>query len=198
MIVSAALFLVSMIGVVIAFLWPGWSDVILLSGPCTIASFILLLKGIRARFFARRAHGARTVVVDGSNVMYWRDGTPQIEPVQEVVRYLTARGYNAGVMFDANAGYLLAGSYLGDKALSKMLKLPVASVQVVPKGSPADPFILDAAREMGAFVVSNDRFRDWAEVYPEVATPGHLVKGAYRQGQLWVDFAVNGDVGKAA
>ena len=198
MIVSGALLLVSLIGVGVAFSGHGWSDLILLAGPCAVASLILFFKDVRKRFFTHRGRASRPVVVDGSNVMYWRDGNPRIEPVQEVVRHLTALGYKPGVMFDANAGYLFAGSYRGDKAISKLLNLPVECVTVVPKGSPADPFILKAARDRGASVISNDRFRDWVCDFPEIARPGHLIRGEYRQGRLWFDFAAEGAVGRAA
>ena len=45
-----------------------------------------------------------------------------------------------------------------------------------------------AARDLGARIVSNDRYRDWAADHPEVATPGHLVRGGYREGALWLDL----------
>ena len=55
---------------------------------------------------------------------------------------------------------------------------------VVPKGTPADPYILKAARDHRGRIVSRDQFRDWSEAHPEIATPGHLVKGGYRGGKL--------------
>ena len=43
---------------------------------------------------------------------------------------------------------------------SKLLKMPESHIMVVPKETPADPYILQAARDYGARIVSNDRFRD--------------------------------------
>jgi hypothetical protein len=36
---------------------------------------------------------------------------------------------------------------------------------------------------MGARVVTNDRFRDWAEDHPAVKSPGFLVGGTVKGGQ---------------
>ncbi len=41
---------------------------------------------------------------------------------------------------------------------------------------------------MGAIVITNDRFRDWAYTFPEVRRKGHLVRGGYRAGALWLDL----------
>ena len=78
------------------------------------------------------------------------------------------------------------------------MKIPEKNVLVVPKGNPADIYILNAARDMDAFIITNDRFRDWALEYPEVLDPGYLIKGEYRQGRLWFDFAARATVSKAA
>ncbi len=51
---------------------------------------------------------------------------------------------------------------------------------------------------MDAFIITNDRYRDWALEYPEVLDPGYLIKGEYRQGRLWFDFAARVAVSKAA
>ena len=67
-----------------------------------------------------------------------------------------------------------------------MLQLPVNQVFVVPKGTQADPYILDTARKFSARIVTNDRYRDWAEVHPEVAEPGHLIRGGMRDGMVWL------------
>ena len=64
---------------------------------------------------------------------------------------------------------------------------------VVSKGTPADPTILAAARDLGAQIVTNDRFRDWAEAHPEVTEAGHLVRGGYPSGKLWLSLGGTGD-----
>lgn len=189
----AFLFLISMAVVLVAVLIPGWSDLLLLGGPAVLASLFLMLRAWTGRAEVVPATARNRVVVDGSNVMYWRDGTPQIETVRDVLVALTARGFTPGVVFDANAGYLLSGRYRHDRYLGKVLGMREDHVMVVPKGSPADPFILTAARDMGARVVTNDRFRDWAGDFPEITDRGHLIKGGYRDGQPWLDLPAGGD-----
>lgn len=128
----------------------------------------------------------KLIVVDGSNVMYWKDNTPHLATLLEVLRALEARGYSPGVVFDANAGYILAGRYLHHNAFSRLLHVPEERVMVAHKGEPADKTVLAAARDFGVRVVSNDRFRDWAAEFPEVANPSHFLRGNYRDGVLWL------------
>jgi hypothetical protein len=127
------------------------------------------------------------ILVDGSNVMHWEDNTPQIEPVRRVVATLKERGLDPGVVFDANVGWKLVGRYLAEYELSDILGLPQDQVLVVPKGSPADPWLLTTARDFGARIVTNDRFRDWAGDHPEVATPGFLVRGGVSGDKVWLE-----------
>ncbi|MGR3648094.1 MAG: NYN domain-containing protein [Shimia sp.] len=127
-----------------------------------------------------------TVIVDGSNVMYWKGGAPNLDTLIEVLDSLRSKNLKLGVMFDANAGYLVSEDYMHDGAFAMRLGLSAENVLVVPKGTPADATILLAARDMGARVVTNDQFRDWAEEYPEVAQEGFLIKGRYRKGKLWL------------
>jgi hypothetical protein len=91
------------------------------------------------------------------------------------------------VVFDANVGWKLVGRYLAEYELSDILGLPQDQVLVVPKGSPADPWLLTTARDFGARIVTNDRFRDWAEDHPEVATPGFLVRGGVSGDKVWLE-----------
>ena len=192
MIVLLALFVLSAAGVGAAFAVPGWSDLVLLAGPCLGASLFLLL---RLRWRAGQAPAVPDrprVVIDGSNVLYWQDNTPGIAPVRQVVARLEGLGYLPGVMFDANAGYLIAGKYLDDAAFIRLVGLPLAQIVVVPKGTQADGHILTAARDLGARIVTNDRYRDWADQFPEVRAPGHLIRGGYRDGVLWLDVADRG------
>ena len=93
---------------------PGWQDFMLLGVPCVIASAILLLRALAQP----KRSGNKWIIVDGSNVMHWKSGEPNIRVVRDVVDELRARGYTPGVVFDANAGYLLIGRYQHDKALT--------------------------------------------------------------------------------
>lgn len=207
--VPVILLFLSLGGLAAAVLLPGWSDLILLAGPAALASLWLLARAAMprkqprdfsdldpgdtpSRRVRRPKSPPKWIVIDGSNVMHWQNETPSIEPLQDVLRELTARGFSAGVVFDANAGYLIAGRYQHDHAFGRSLGLPDDRIMVVPKGTPADPTILTIARDLGARVVTNDRFRDWAGDFPEVARPGFLIRGGYRDGRLWLDLAETG------
>lgn len=183
--------IVSILGVAVALSIPEWSDLLLLAGPCAIASMFLLLLKVQRRAIVTRGPARRWIVIDGSNVLYWKNDTPQIETVREVVQHLTSLGFEAGVMFDANAGYLVSDNYQHDGKFGEMLGLPKDRIMVVPKGTPADPYILTAARDLGARIVTNDRFRDWKDEYPEIAERGYLIQGAYRSGKLWLDLSLD-------
>jgi len=120
--------------------------------------------------------------------MHWRDGTPRIETLREVVLTLQNAGLAPGVVFDANVGYKLMGRYLHDHAMGNLLGLPRDHVMIVPKGEPADPTILTAARDYDARIVTNDRFRDWEDSFPGLHQTGLLIRGGYRDGKLWLDL----------
>lgn len=186
--VPALLLLVCLAGIAAALLVPGWHDLVLLAGTGALGSLYLLLGEVRRRSRHRLGRAREPIVVDGSNVMYWDGETPKIETVRLVIGHLTALGYQPGVMFDANAGYLLSGRYRHDDYLGRELGLPRDRVMVVPKGTPADSFILLAARDLGARIVTNDRYRDWADDYPEIREPGRLIRGDLRSGNLWLDL----------
>jgi hypothetical protein len=155
------------------------------AGLVALALLGLALLGLR------RARRRPSVIVDGSNVLFWDGGTPSLATVGKVVDHLRAQGCKVGVIFDANVGYRIGTRYLDDADLARPLCLPADRVLVVPKGTPADAYVLRAARDMGARVVSNDRFRDWATDWPEVTQPGFLIRGGVRDGRVWVDTGSN-------
>lgn len=165
------------------------------SGLASAAAGILLIKAIcaptaapkRARPKRKRGVKGPQVVIDGSNVMHWNGQEPDIATLKEVIAELRAQGCEIGVIFDANAGYKLQNRYLDDRRFAKLLKLPKDRVLVVNSGEPADPTILSAARDLGAKVVTNDRFRTWVSDFPEVASNTLLVRGGYRFGKLWLE-----------
>lgn len=194
----------SLFGVVVAVVLPGWSDLLLLAGPCLVASLWLWfwhrvgrvydpLRDIRRvgqgqspqrhgkarRAGARKAKADRPhVIIDGSNVMHWQGNVPSLVPVVAAVLALEARGFTVGVIFDANVGYKIHDRFLGHHAMARRVNLPEDQVFVVPKGTVADQYILMAARDLGARVVTNDRYRDWLEAFPEAAEPGFLIRGS--------------------
>lgn len=173
-------------------------DWIMLAGPGLAAAIILIFRSYfldpaesnDARPWERLRNPVdNTVLVDGSNVMHWNENTPSLQTLRWVLEELRQRGFNPGVIFDANADYKLAGRYLDDDILARDLGLPEAQVLVVPKGTPADEYLLTIARKLHARVVTNDRFRDWAQKFPEVHEPGFLIRGGARPGHIWLDEA---------
>ena len=160
---------------------PEWAT---LAFPVFVAALFLLGRAIVRARAARKAW----ILVDGSNVMHWQDNTPNLVTVRAVVDRIKAAGFAPHVVFDANAGYLLSGRYRNEVSLARDIGLLPRFVTVVPKGMQADPLLLDTARFRRAKIVTNDRFRDWADRYPEVANPGHLLRGTMRGGELALDL----------
>ncbi len=201
------LVILSLLGVVLAVALPGWSDLLLLAGPCLLASLWLWWRArvrrrdvplrdsgpaprgespfrrAKAKVEAKRPH----VIIDGSNVMHWQDNIPSLEPVVQAVRLMEDRGFVVGVIFDANAGYKVFDRYQDDHHMARRLGLPEDQVLVVPKGVAADEYVLQAAQQLGARVVTNDRYRDWQARFPQVAAPGYLIRGGVRDGALWLN-----------
>ena len=151
-----------------------------------VATYLLLLALQRGRRPGTTQAPERWVLIDGSNVMHWQDNTARLAPVREVVDQLSKLGYVVGVVFDANAGWKLQGKYLHDGDFAELLALEQRQVLVVGKGTQADPFLLDTAKEFGARIVTNDRFRDWADKYPKVLEDGFLICGGMRDGKVWL------------
>jgi hypothetical protein len=187
MIAPAILLIASLAGIAVAFALPGWSDLILVAGPSAIASLLLLLRALPRPGGTPRPW-SKHVILDGSNVMHWQGGEPKLATVVAVLGEAMDRGMTPGVVFDANAGHLLFGRYLDDDDFARVLRMPRDRVLVVPKGTPADPTILTAARDLGARIITNDRFRDWAGDFPEVDLPGHLIPGGFRAKRAWLDL----------
>ena len=182
----------SLIGLALALLVPGYSDLVLLAGPMTIASLFLLVQnwlGQRrldgdadARPRKKPASKRKHLVIDGSNVLHWNDNQPDIRTVVQAVNQAKGAGFTPGVIFDANVGYKIGNRYLDDADLARLLGLPVDRVLVVPKGVVADQYILKAARDLGARIVTNDRYRDWVADFPEAAKPGFMITGSAHDG----------------
>jgi hypothetical protein len=146
-------------------------------GMVALALFVLLRSRARSR-----AEPVPWIIVDGSNVMYWDRETPSLETVREVLRAVEAEGYVPLVWFDANVGHVVAGRYLGPEKMAKTLGLRQGQVLVAPKGTPADPLLLEEATRLGVSVVTYDRFRDWAGDHPIVQDADRFVRGGVRDG----------------
>lgn len=173
MIVSVLLLLVSL-GVTAFSLWLHFPQISGAALAGLAGVFAALLLAPRKR---RRASPRRWVVIDGSNVMYWGNTGPDLAVLSTVIGDLQARGLTPAVWFDANVGYLIGNRYQGPVDMAQRLGLPHRQVFVAPKGTPADPLLLEGAKALNARIVSNDRYRDWIEDHPLAAEPGLLVGG---------------------
>lgn len=107
--------------------------------------------------------GREIAVVDGSNVAHAVEGAgPRLEHIRAVCRKLEAEGYRPVVLVDARLRHMIDDPE-GYEAL-----VGEGRIRQAPAGTDADYFILAFAREFDARVVSNDRFRDRQEAFPEV------------------------------
>jgi len=163
--------------------WSLWSfgpslTVPLLLGVFGLVVAIILLLRLK---FRRRLNW---VVVDGSNTLYWDNDEPALNSVRLVVEKLALDGFEPILWFDANIGYLIAGRYMNPVGLSKALRYPARRIFVAPKGTPADPLLIRDAEILEARIVTNDRFRDWQEDCPYLATQNVLIRGRIKNKQV--------------
>ena len=128
------------------------------------------------------------IIVDGSNVLYWDQNRPDLATVAAVLRQLEAEGYTPVVWFDANVGYRVSDRFVKEQELAARLSVRKSRVFLATAGTPADAWVLAQARAMNARIVTNDRYRDWAETHPEVAVPGFLIRGRLLNGKILLDL----------
>lgn len=132
----------------------------------------------------RRREAKNWIVVDGSNVLYWKNNQPDLETVKQVLNSLQKQGFHPVIWFDANVGYKISDRYYGAQILARKLGLPERQVIVADKGNPADPLLLDGASRLKAKIVTNDRFRDWVTEFPQVKEPTLFIRGHFDHGGL--------------
>jgi hypothetical protein len=187
MVVPALLLILSVLGLLVGWQEPSAAGNLMfpLSFLASIAALVLLLRAALSRP-PRKA--APWVVIDGSNVMHWRNETPSLQPLLKVVGAVEKAGYRPVIWFDANVGYKLSDHYMGEAELSQALSLGRSQIRMAPRGTPADVLLLRHAAELGTGVVSNDRFRDWAADFPSVTEAGVLVRGRWVDGDVRLDW----------
>ena len=155
-----------------------------------IILFLLVMGFALVAVWARRKRASKGnwIVVDGSNVLYWDRETPDLQSVRHVVGILKSEGFDPVVWFDANVGYLIGSRFMGAAVLADALGLPRRQVYVAPKGTPADPLLLEGAEALGARVVTNDRFRDWEDRFPRIREDGFLVRGFITSNEIGLEW----------
>ena len=146
------------------------------------------LLALASVWVVRRRAPLNWIVVDGSNVLYWDQNRPDLNTVTKVVRHLESQGFAPVVWFDANVGYRVSDRFLKEAELAQRLSLRKSQVFLATSGTPADPWVLAQARDLNARIVTNDRYRDWAEAHPEVEDPGLLIRGRLEGGTVKLDL----------
>lgn len=121
----------------------------------------------------------RAIVIDGTNVMYWDGEEADLTTLRSVVNALKKSKYAPHVFLDASSRHHLGDKSLTEKGFAKALGLPRNRVFVCPAGTEADSFLLKYAKENDAPVVSNDQFRDRAQIAKNL----RLVRGIFAGGK---------------
>jgi hypothetical protein len=99
------------------------------------------------------------VLVDGSNVAHSSEGEKaRLRNIELVVEKLEGEGLDPIVVADAALRHQI------DQA-EKLID--DGEIRQAPAGTDADYFILSFARELDAYIVSNDRFRDRQDSFPD-------------------------------
>ena len=106
--------------------------------------------------------GPRVALIDASNVAHSTEGDRvRLANILAVRDKLVEDGYEPIIMADAALRH-----QIDDRAAYEQL-VDDGVVKQAPAGTDADYFILSFARELDAQIVSNDRFRDRVQQYPE-------------------------------
>ena len=106
---------------------------------------------------------ANVVLVDGSNVAHSTEGdAARVANLIAIRDKLREEGDDPIIVADAALRHQVDDA----KAYEQMVEDGL--VRQAPAGTDADYFLLSFARELGASIVSNDRFRDRIKQFPEV------------------------------
>lgn len=104
----------------------------------------------------------KVAIVDGSNVAHSTEGdSARLENITLVCDRLREDGFEPIVVADAALRHQI------DQADEYEVLVESGTIRQAPAGTDADYFILSFARELDAAVVSNDRYRDRMDAFPE-------------------------------
>lgn len=107
---------------------------------------------------------SRIAIVDGSNVAHSTEGgAARLSNILVMRDKLAEKGWEPVVVVDAALRH-----QIDDRAGYEQM-VDDGKVKQAPAGTDADYFILSFARELGARVVSNDRFRDRMDEFKDVS-----------------------------
>ncbi|NLG62581.1 MAG: hypothetical protein GX539_10070 [Candidatus Cloacimonetes bacterium] len=106
--------------------------------------------------------GQKVAIVDASNVAHSTEGeSARLENITLVCERLREDGFSPVVVADAALRHQI------DQQREYEELVENGTIRQAPAGTDADFFILSFARELDAAVVSNDRYRDRLEAFPD-------------------------------
>jgi len=108
----------------------------------------------------------RSLVIDGNNIAYHLapKGTPRASNLLLAYQSLTTAGFNPVIVISAALIHAI------DKPQELQSLLSVGIAIEAPRGTNDDLTIIRTAKKRDADVVSNDRFLDWTEKFPWLAS----------------------------
>ena len=107
---------------------------------------------------------SRIAIVDGSNVAHSTEGgSARLENIILMRDKLIEKGLEPVLVVDAALRHQIDDAPAYEQMVEK------GEVKQAPAGTDADYFILSFARELGARIVSNDRFRDRMPEFKDVS-----------------------------
>ena len=107
---------------------------------------------------------SRIAIVDGSNVAHSTEGgSARLENIILMRDKLIEKGLEPVLVVDAALRHQIDDTPAYEQMVEK------GEVKQAPAGTDADYFILSFARELGARIVSNDRFRDRMPEFKDVS-----------------------------
>ena len=113
-----------------------------------------------------------TYLLDGSNILHWEEETRglSLDILCSITDYLKSKRKEFFVLFDATAPYRLKKYNKADlERLNILLKTDPSHFRIIPGGTRADEYLLEEARrDPHAIILTNDRYRDHFEKYPDV------------------------------
>ena len=105
---------------------------------------------------------SKIALVDGSNVAHFTEGQKaRLQNILLVRDKLVEEGLEPIVVADAALRHQI------DDAAGYERLVEEGSVKQAPAGTDADYFILSFAKELRAYIVTNDRYRDLVKGFPE-------------------------------
>lgn len=111
---------------------------------------------------AEEEGGGRVAIVDGSNVAHSTEGgNAQLRNIRLVCEKLKAQDFKPIVVVDAALRHQIDDPAGYEKMVGG------GGIRQAPAGTDADYFILSFARELDAYIVSNDRYKDRLDAFPE-------------------------------